>query len=63
MTQILTKAVIAVAALATLFATFLSFFGRNWLKQAIISIAIFLVAVIVMASLRGIGSWPKGQAD
>jgi hypothetical protein len=56
MTLILAKAVIAVAALATLFATFLSFFGRNWLKQAIISIAIFLVAVIVMASLRGVGS-------
>ena len=56
MALILTKIVIAVVALATLFATFFAFFGRNWLKQAIISIAILLVAVIVMASLRGVGS-------
>jgi hypothetical protein len=55
MALILTKAIIAVAGLAILVATFLVY-GRKGLKQAIISIAILVAAVILMATLRDVGS-------
>jgi len=55
MALILAKAIIAVAGLAILVATFLVY-GRNGLKQAIISIAILVAAVILMATCRDVGA-------
>jgi hypothetical protein len=49
------EGIIAVAGLAILVATFLVY-GRKGLKPAIISIEILVAAVILMATLRDVGS-------